>query len=265
MAYRNQNYMTNVKIKKEVDKNQKGYVPEEESETENPVTYSFKAYEDKGKETELGTGTLSIIQETESGFTKFKILTNDFNNNNIVGQEYYMLTDSDVISGIYSNTGNTNPSSVVTIKSESDYNAELDNPDSALNKYYTKWPREDAIDADGKPIRDSTTEVAGHSWESAITAPTDPAETSTFPWVTLNMNNFTGTILVKYNNELALTWNVEEKSFGILSVPADLGLTDYRLEWGTGAAGTKVFDESLLEVIYIPNNLHMYIELTSSE
>lgn len=261
MAYRNQNYMTNKKIKQEVDKNQKGYIPQQE-ESETPVvTYSFKSYGDKAKEEVLGNGTLSIIETTETGFTKFKILTNDFNNSNIINQEYYMLTDSDVISGIYSNTGNTNPSSVTAIKSESDYNAELDNPNSALNKYYTKWPREDAIDADGKPIRDSNTEVAGHSWESAITAPTDPAETSTFPWVTLNMNDFTGTILVKYDDELVLTWNVEEKSFGILSVPADLGLTDYRLEWGTGAAGTETFNEELLEVIYIPNNLHMYIEL----
>lgn len=35
MAYKNQNYMTNKKIKQEVDKNQKGYVaPEEDLNTE---------------------------------------------------------------------------------------------------------------------------------------------------------------------------------------------------------------------------------------
>lgn len=264
MAYRNQNYMTNKRIKQEVDKNQKGYTQQEEENETPAVTYSFKSYGDKGKEELLGTGTLSIIEETESGFTKFKILTNDFSNNNIINKEYYMLTNSgNTVSGIYSNTGSTNSNSIVVIKSESDYNTELNNANSALNKYYTKWPREDAIDADGKPIRDLTTEVAGHSWESAITAPTEPAETSTFPWVTLNMDNFTGTIIVKYNNEIKLIWNVEEKSYGILSVPNDLELTDYRLQWGTGEAGTEAFNEELLEVTYIPNDLHMYIELTN--
>lgn len=133
------------------------------------------------------------------------------------------------------------------------YNEQLAEEDSGLNRYYTRWPREDGIDENGDPVHDLSTEVVGHSWESAMTAPTDPAETSTYPWIVLKLDDFVGTIEFKYDNVSKFTWNIEEaRRYAIVSVPNDLGMTDYRLVWGTGATGTKTFNPELLEVIFTP-------------
>ena len=183
MAYRNQNYMTNKKIKAAVDKNQKGYIdPDAEQQEETPQV----------------SGTFTVILD------------------------------------------------------EASYNAALADSTNGLNKYYAKYPREDGIDAEGNPVRDLETEVVGHSWESAITAPTDPAETSSFPWIVLTLNDFTGTADFKYDGESKFVWNLENRQFGIASVPNDLNMTDYRLVWGTGATGKEEFDISKLDVVFTP-------------
>ncbi|WP_407415031.1 Ig-like domain repeat protein [Methanobrevibacter sp.] len=144
---------------------------------------------------------------------------------------------------------------VSVINDAASYNAQLENPTSALNSYYYNWPREDGVDIDGNPVHTATPKIVGHSWESAISAATDPSETSTFPWVTLKMNNFTGEIVFRYDGEVKYTWYVVEKNYGILSVPNDLGMTDYRLAWNTGTPLDKVFDPSKLQVLFIPGNL----------
>ena len=135
------------------------------------------------------------------------------------------------------------------IASETDYNKLLNDASSGLSKYYAAYPREDGIDKDGKPVTDPNTEVVGHSWESAINQPTDPAKTSTFPWIVLSFNDFVGNIEVKYDGEVKYTrtWT-SPRQFAILSVPNSLKMTDYRLEWGTGETGDEVFNPELLEI-----------------
>lgn len=146
---------------------------------------------------------------------------------------------------------NNNKYNVILTKS--DYDALLADDNSGLSRYYKKWPREDGIDANGNPVHDQDTEIVGHSWESAMTAPTDPAETSSFPWIVLTLNNFTGTVEFKYDGESKFTWEMlEPRQYGIASVPEDLHMTDYRLVWGTGATGTQEFNPSLLQVIFTP-------------
>ena len=185
MAYRNQNYMTNKKIKAAVDKNQKNYISKEEPE-------------------------IPIVPE--------------------INNTYGVILD------------------------KTSFENELNNADSGLSRYYNKYPREDGIDANGDPVRDPDTEIVGHSWESAITAPTDPKETSSFPWIDLAFNTFDGTMEIKYDGETKLTETVLPRySLWIISVPNDLGMTDYRLEWGTGATGIKEFDPELLDIIFTPN------------
>ena len=61
------------------------------------------------------------------------------------------------------------------------------NPTSVLNRYYYKYPREDGIKEDGTPARYGDF-VVGHDWNAAMHAPTDPAQTSTYPWVLVNCN-----------------------------------------------------------------------------
>ena len=139
---------------------------------------------------------------------------------------------------------------VYVINNESSYNAQLADPTSPLNSYYYNWPREDGIDINGNPVHTPTPKIVGHSWQSAITAPTYPSETSSYPWITLKMNNFTGNIVFKYDGEVKFTWTVFERNYAIISVPNDLKMTDYRLKWGTGEPLDKVFDPSKLEVIF---------------
>lgn len=76
MAYRNQNYMTNRKIKEEVDKNQKGY-SEEVIEEFEPQTYYFQSYDDAQGTTLWGSGTVKTTGVEENNFTQVQILTND--------------------------------------------------------------------------------------------------------------------------------------------------------------------------------------------
>lgn len=157
--------------------------------------------------------------------------------------------DEDTDKTILSSENNT----YSVIINKANYDALLAETDSGLNRYYTRWPREDGIDAEGNPVHDLSTEVVGHSWESAMTAPTDPAETSSFPWIVLKLDDFTGSIEFKYDNVTKFTWNIEEaRRYGIVSVPNDLGMTDYRLVWGTGATGTETFNPELLDVIFTP-------------
>lgn len=141
---------------------------------------------------------------------------------------------------------------VYIIKDEESYNALLNDPTSALNKYYVVYPREDGIDADGNPVHDDTTPIVGHSWESAITANAAnvPDGKTRFPWIVLNMDGFTGAIYVDYDGTQVFgPWNVADKMYGIISVPGsdDCNMPQYALNKSTGAA-TNEIDDSLFKV-----------------
>lgn len=144
----------------------------------------------------------------------------------------------------------TVPYEIAFVDDKNGYNEQLNDSNSGLVQYYTKWPREDGVDANGDPVHDLDTEVVGHSWESAMTAPTDPSETSTWPWVILRLYDYTGTVIVKYDGETKLTLEAENRNYYVLSVPNDLGITSDRLEWGTGNKTGHEFDINLLEVIF---------------
>lgn len=107
MAYRNQNYMTNRKIKELVDKNQKGYVPEEEF---TPVLYYFKSYNNEQGEELWGTGTVETTGVEENGYTEVEILTND-TESSFVGQKVFIASnasaDGTTLYPLYSDAGET--------------------------------------------------------------------------------------------------------------------------------------------------------------
>ena len=151
--------------------------------------------------------------------------------------------------------------SVVVVNGEDSYNYLLSDPDSSLNKYYADNPREDGIDADGNPVHDLTTPIVGHSWESAITTWMDPVTIngttytwedgySKFPWILINLDDYTGPIVFKYDGETKFVWNVANKQRGVISILEDLKMPDYTLTYQYGTVRDKVFDPSLLTVEY---------------
>lgn len=125
MAYRNQNYMTNKKIKQEVDKNQKGYVDPEQQEEETPVftpvIYNFTSYSDENKTVEWGTGTVQTTETQSNGFTKVKVLTNS-SDQSFVNRELYITSDAKTNGTaypLYSDAGTTAIGVYVTITASS--------------------------------------------------------------------------------------------------------------------------------------------------
>ena len=109
MAYRNQNYMTNRKIKEEVNKNQKGYEAEETPVFE-PELYYFISYADAQGETYWGNGTLETTEVTEDGYTQVEIKTND-PDQSFVGQKVFLASDANAdgqtVYPVYSDAGKT--------------------------------------------------------------------------------------------------------------------------------------------------------------
>lgn len=109
MAYRNQNYMTNRKIKEEVDKNQAGY-KEEQTEVFEPELYYFLSYADAQGETLWGNGTVETTGVTENGYTQVEIKTND-PDKNFVGQKVFLASDANAdgqtVYPVYSDAGTT--------------------------------------------------------------------------------------------------------------------------------------------------------------
>ena len=109
MAYRNQNFMTNRKIKEEVDKNQKGYEAEETPVFE-PELYYFVSYADAEGETYWGNGTVETTGVTEDGYTQVEIKTND-PDQSFVGQKVFLASDANAdgktVYPVYSDAGKT--------------------------------------------------------------------------------------------------------------------------------------------------------------
>ena len=89
MAYRNQNYMTNKKIKEAVDENVTAY---NEAKAE-AYKYYFKSYSDVNKTDTWGTGTVEITGTVENGYTKVKVKTNT-PDASFVGQEFYIISNA---------------------------------------------------------------------------------------------------------------------------------------------------------------------------
>ena len=140
------------------------------------------------------------------------------------------------------------PDRCYVINDEASYNAALANPTSVLNRYYYNNPREDGIKEDGTPARYGDF-VVGHSWEAAIKAPTDPTQTSTMPWVLVNCNGLHGLIAFNYgDNEIKAVGGTLDRPYRLYSVPNDMGMTDYRLDWGTGNPGDKTLDVDKVNV-----------------
>lgn len=118
MAYKNQNYMTNVALKEQADKAQKGYTePTQEEETPVLKQYGFVSYNDAEKTTKWGEGTVEETGVTENGFTQVKILTND-TDESFINQLVY-ITSSAQTDGtaypLYSDAGETALNIYVTV------------------------------------------------------------------------------------------------------------------------------------------------------
>ena len=99
MAYKNQNYMTNVALKEQADKAQKDYIdPNQEEPISTPTLkkYSFASYSDAEKTTKWSEGTVEETGVTENGYTQVKVLTNDADNDSIkfVNQLVYITSNA---------------------------------------------------------------------------------------------------------------------------------------------------------------------------
>lgn len=101
MAYRNQNYVTNKKIKAEVNKNQKDYVAIK--------TYYFKSYNNSEGETLWAEGTAQTTGVKKNNFTEIKVLTNTVQS--FVGQKMFISssanTDGTTLYPLYTDAGQT--------------------------------------------------------------------------------------------------------------------------------------------------------------
>lgn len=110
MAYKNQNYMTNKKIKAAVDKNQKGYVdPDQQQEEEFiPIKYSFISYGDAEGETLWGEGTVETTGIEKNGYTEVEVKTNT--ESEFIGQKFYIISTAKTdgtLYQLYSDAGTT--------------------------------------------------------------------------------------------------------------------------------------------------------------
>ena len=172
-----------------------------------------------------------------------------FENCTFIDNGAYYDDDSAVSSGsVYQNTAT---SRFVVVSDEASYNAALADPASPVNRMYYAFNREDAIKEDGTPAGVGDF-VAGHSWEAAMNSPTDPASTSTAPWVYVNLAGILDEdLVVEYGGEVVLIEHiVGPYSVKQYSVPNKFnGMEDYRLEWGTGNPGVKVLDNTEVNVV----------------
>jgi len=118
MAYRNQNYMTNKKIKAAVDKNQKGYVdPNQQQEEEFvPIKYAFISYGDAGGETLWGEGYVETTGVEENGYTEVEVKNNT--EPEFIGQKFFIASNAQTngtIYPLYSDAGTTTAGIYVSI------------------------------------------------------------------------------------------------------------------------------------------------------
>ena len=72
-----------------------------------------------------------------------------------------------------------------------------------MNRLYYSYIREDGIDVECNPVYNANTFIAAHSWESAISVPTNPARTSTVPWISINLIGIINEdLVVEYKGEV---------------------------------------------------------------
>ena len=140
--YKNQNYMTNKKIKKEVDKNQKDYeepqtqeeettnnqteennnttteTPTQEEENNNQQqnntqeeskqTYNFISYGDSEGTDEWARGTVETTGINNNGYTQVEVKTNTISE--FIGQKFYIDSNAKTdgtLYPLYSDAGET--------------------------------------------------------------------------------------------------------------------------------------------------------------
>ena len=117
MAYKNQNYMTNVILKEQADKAQKDYV---EPQEEAPVVlkqYAFTSYDDAEKTNKWGEGTVEETGVTENNYTQVKVLTNS-TDESFINQLVYITSDAKTDGTaypLYSDVGTTALNIYVTV------------------------------------------------------------------------------------------------------------------------------------------------------
>ena len=163
----------------------------------------------------------------------------------------YDASNATISNGPVIKSPNQYDETVIVIDDEASYNAQLNDPLSLLNAYYYRNPREDGIDVNGDLVSSLDTMIVGHSWNATLHANTYPDKTSTLPWVLVNTASSTD-FAITYDGEMKAIDGVPEgKVYYLGSVPNDLGMTDYRLEWGTGAVLDKAVDDSKVEVTYV--------------
>lgn len=135
MAYKNQNYMINRKIKEEVDTNQTDYVEPiteepvvEEPAVEEPVVeenkqkYNFTSYGDDQGNIPYGTGFVETTGVQSNGYTEVKVLENT-PETSFIGQTFFII--STAVTGnnlyqLYSDAGETATGIYVTISEYSE-------------------------------------------------------------------------------------------------------------------------------------------------
>lgn len=113
--YRNQNYMTNRKIKEEVDKNQKDYEEPQTQEEENnntqeesKQTYNFISYGDSEGTEEWARGTVETTGISSNGYTQVEVKTNTIAE--FIGQKFYIVSNAKTdgtLYPLYSDAGET--------------------------------------------------------------------------------------------------------------------------------------------------------------
>ena len=109
---KNQNYMTNKKIKAEVDKNQKGYqTPDNQTQEQNSPQkekYYFKSYSDENKTNIWGVGSVETTGNVSNHFVEVKVLTNT--DDSFVDALFFITEDAKTdgtIYQLYSDAGTT--------------------------------------------------------------------------------------------------------------------------------------------------------------
>ena len=131
--YKNQNYMTNRKIKEKVDKNQKDYeepqtqeeetteennnttteTPTQEEENNNTQeeskqTYNFISYGDSEGTEEWARGTVETTGISSNGYTQVEVKTNTIAE--FIGQKFYIASNAKTdgtLYPLYSDAGET--------------------------------------------------------------------------------------------------------------------------------------------------------------
>lgn len=141
MVYKNQNYMTNKKIKAAVDENVATYNEAKESLTFTPITYYFKSYNDINKTTTWGTGTVETTPVEEDGYTQVEVKTNT-PESSFVGQKFYIISSAatGTVYELFTDAGKTSANIFVEIsKTEFTETPEEQEPFVPVTYYFKSY------------------------------------------------------------------------------------------------------------------------------